>query len=265
MLKMDNTFLITGATGGIGKELCKQFASYGYNIILIDRDESELIEVSKQLEKDYKVYTYSIACDLLDSKACKDIYQELQKQEIEVSILCNNAGFGIYGDFLDTDFTKHEELIMVNLHALMELSYLFGKDMRNRKNGCIINLSSISGFLPGPYMASYYASKAFILSFTASLAKELKPYNIQVKALCPGVIKTMFYVKAKADLKYSWLLHYMPPESAKHFAKKAYKQMMNTNKLVVLIGMKNKIIVFLRKLVSIRMASNIIAWIQRKK
>lgn len=262
---MRKNVLITGATGGIGKELCRQFAGHGYDVVLTGRSELRLSELSKELQEEYAVNAFYFACDFLNPYSCEELYRELKRQNIEIDILCNNAGFGIYGDFLDNELPAQQEMLEVNIRALTELCYFFGGDMRKRRSGRIINVSSIAGFMPGPYMALYYASKAFILSFTAALAKELQPYHVSVCALCPGIIQTPFYAKARADLRFSYLLRNMPPEPANQFAEKAYRRLMNRHKTVVVIGLKNKILILLSRLCRIRMTSGIVAWIQRKK
>lgn len=262
---MRKNVLITGATGGIGKDLCRQFAGHGYDVVLTGRSELRLSELSKELQEEYAVNAFYFACDFLNPSSCEGLYQELKRQNIEIDILCNNAGFGIYGDFLDNELPAQQEMLEVNIRALTELCYFFGGDMRKRRSGKIINVSSIAGFMPGPYMALYYASKAFILSFTAALAKELQPYHVSVCVLCPGIIRTPFYAKARADLRFSYLLRNMPPEPANQFAEKAYRRLMNRHKTVVVIGLKNKILILLSRLCCIRMTSGIVAWIQRKK
>lgn len=188
------TVLLTGCTSGIGKALCKEFASDNHNLILVARNKDKVLELSKELSKKYSICTYPILCDLREQDAYQQIYRQVEELNLVVDILVNAAGFGIYGEFVDSDPVLQQELLQVNISSLLCLCNLFGLQMKKRGCGYIINFSSISGFFPGTYMSSYYASKAFILSYSISLARELKPFGVKVLALCPGVIDTPFYL-----------------------------------------------------------------------
>ncbi|MDE5565810.1 MAG: SDR family NAD(P)-dependent oxidoreductase, partial [Anaeroplasmataceae bacterium] len=215
--------LITGATGELGSKLCQMFAYDKHYLILVGRNEEKLKKLSKNLKDNFSSPNDIICVDLRNEKSAEKIYLETQKLNVAIDILINAAGFGVYKDFLDREITIHKELIEVNILRLMELCHLFGQEMRNRRTGYIINFSSIAGFLPGPYLSTYYASKAFVLSFTLALSKELKPYNVSALAICPGVIDTPFYRKALADRKHSYLLDRTILSNSFKFAKKAYK------------------------------------------
>lgn len=258
------TILITGATGGIGKELSLIYASHEYSLILVGRNKEKLENLKKIVLKKYNVCVNLILMDLCNPNAAKDIYKELKNRRLQVDILCNNAGLGFYGDFLDQKLEEYEELVQVNLNALVELCYYIGKDMKAKGQGEIINISSISAFFPGPYMATYYASKAFILSFSIALAKEAKPYGIRVLVACPGVIPTDFYKKAGADLKNSYLLERMPLTSPYVLAKKIYKSAYK-NKRIIKNGILNQIYIFLSRFLPFKLKAVIVAWVQRKK
>ncbi|MDE7106432.1 MAG: SDR family NAD(P)-dependent oxidoreductase, partial [Anaeroplasmataceae bacterium] len=234
------TVLITGATGGIGSDLCKVFAQHQYNLILIGRNEIKLSSLRDELQKLYPIQVDSILVDLSLPNAGQIVYEETIKKNLKIDILCNVAGLGVYGDFLDRSFEDHKELLSVNLNAVLELCHYFGNSMKKEGHGSIINIASISAFFPGPYMATYYASKAYILSFTIALAKELKPYGVGVSVVCPGVIPTEFYPKAEADLKHSFLLKRMPLENPKALAKIIYKKSIH-NKLIIKNGIINRI------------------------
>ncbi|MDE6407601.1 MAG: SDR family oxidoreductase, partial [Anaeroplasmataceae bacterium] len=238
------TVLITGATGGIGSELCKVFAQKQYNLLLVGRNEAKLASLKDELQSKCARQIDFLLADLSLPDAGKVIYEETIKRNLKVDVLCNVAGLGVYGDFLNRNLIDHKELLAVNLQAVLELCHYFGNDMRKRKSGKIINIASISAFFPGPYMATYYASKAYILSFSVALAKELKPYGVDVSVVCPGVIPTEFYPKASADLKHSYLLKRMPLENPKTLAKIIYKKAMK-NKLIIKNGIINRLLIFL--------------------
>lgn len=256
--------LLTGATGGIGMEISKIFAKNGYSLVLVGRKKEKLNHLMEIIQKEYRVEVDIIVIDLRIPHAGKCIYDVLQRKDLEVDVLCNNAGLGIYSDFLDQTLKDYEELMQVNLNALVELSYYIGKDMKEKGQGKIINISSISAFFPGPYMATYYASKAYILSFSIALAKEVKPYGVHVSVVCPGVILTDFYNKAGADLKNSYLLERMPLASPYTLAKRIYKSVYK-NKLIIKNGILNRVYIFLGRFLPFKLKAIIVAWVQRKK
>ncbi len=258
------TVLITGATGGIGSELCKVFAQKQYNLLLVGRNEAKLASLKDELQSKCARQIDFLLADLSLPDAGKVIYEETIKRNLKVDVLCNVAGLGVYGDFLNRNLIDHKELLAVNLQAVLELCHYFGNDMRKRKSGKIINIASISAFFPGPYMATYYASKAYILSFSVALAKELKPYGVDVSVVCPGVIPTEFYPKASADLKHSYLLKRMPLENPKTLAKIIYKKAMK-NKLIIKNGIINRLLIFLSIFLPLRVKAFIVSWVQRKK
>ncbi|MDE6661141.1 MAG: SDR family NAD(P)-dependent oxidoreductase, partial [Anaeroplasmataceae bacterium] len=238
------TVLITGATGGIGKELCNVFAQHQYNLILVGRNEEKLSRLKEELQEQNSILVDSILTDLTLSNAGQFIYEQTVKRNLKVDVLCNVAGLGVYGDFLERDLIDHKELLKVNLNTVLELCHFFGNEMKKEGRGRIINIASISAFFPGPFMATYYASKAYILSFSIALAKEVKPYGVGVSVVCPGVIPTRFYPKASADLKHSYLLKRMPLENPKALAKIIYKKVIK-NKLIIKNGIINRIFIFL--------------------
>ena len=258
------TVLITGATGGIGSELCKVFAQHQYDLILVGRNEEKLSKLKEDLQNQYSILVESILTDLTLSNAGEFIYEQVIKISLKVDVLCNVAGLGVYGDFLERDLIDHKELLKVNLDAVIELCHYFGNMMKKEGRGRIINIASISAFFPGPYMATYYASKAYILSFSIALAKEVKPYGVSVSVVCPGVIPTKFYKKAYADLEHSYLLKRMPLENPKTLAKIIYKKAMK-NKLIVKNGIINRLFIFLSIFLPFRIKASIVSWVQRKK
>ncbi len=188
--------LITGATSGIGYELAKLFAKDHFNLIIVARDQNELRTTATELEKSgIKVVT--IAKDLFLPEAPKQIYEEIQKAGIQVHILVNNAGHGLYGEFVNTELEMETKIIQLNVTSLVSLTKFFIKDMIRRGEGKILNTSSIASKTPGPWQSVYHGTKAFVQSFTEALRVEVKEKGITVTALLPGVTDTDFFNKAK--------------------------------------------------------------------
>ena len=189
---MKKLALITGASSGIGKELARIHASKNGDLILVARRIEELKKLKLELEEQFKIKVWVIEQDLTATNAAKEVYEFTKSNQLEVDYLFNNAGFGGHGFFVDRPIAKDLEMIDLNVSALVELSHLFLQDMKIRKAGKILNTASTAGFLPGPLQATYFATKAFVVSFSEALAHELKPHNISVTALCPGPVKTEF-------------------------------------------------------------------------
>ena len=190
------TVLITGASSGIGKEFALKFAKKGYNLVLVSRRRNLLTKLKKEINNE-NINIDCYACDLTVNP--KAVYDYCKKKKIQVDVLVNNAGFGEYGKFIDCNINEAKQMIDLNDKALVELTYYFIKDMKDNGYGHIINTASVASFVPGPYMAVYYASKAFVLSFSLALRQELKQDNIRVSTLCPGNTDTDFWKVAKVD------------------------------------------------------------------
>ena len=189
---MKKIALITGASSGIGKELARIHASKNGDLILVARRSKELELLKKELEEKHAIKVWIFVKDLTSKDAAKEVYEFTKSNQLEVDYLFNNAGFGGHGFFVDRPIAKDLEMIDLNISSLVELSHLFLQDMKRRKAGKILNTASTAGFLPGPLQATYFATKAFVVSFSEALAHELKPHNISVTALCPGPVKTEF-------------------------------------------------------------------------
>lgn len=189
---MTKTALVTGASSGIGKELARIHASKNGNLVLVARRVEELEALKTELESKYKGQVTVFPQDLTKENAAQNVYEFTNSKGIEIEYLFNNAGFGGQGNFVDRPLSKDIEMINLNVKALVELSHLYLQDMKKRKSGRILNTASTAGYLPGPLQATYFATKAFVVSFTQALAQELKHHNITVTALCPGPVKTEF-------------------------------------------------------------------------
>lgn len=191
--------LITGASAGIGQELAREFAQRGIDLVLVARRSAALEALSNELTAKNNVSVVIIAKDLQLPGAAKEIYDELTRQNINIDYLVNNAGVGIYGDFLDSAQQTISGMLQLNMIALTELTRFYAEDMSKRGSGGILNVASTAAFQPGPHMAGYYASKAYVLSLSEALAYELKPHGVVVSALCPGPTASEFQQTAKME------------------------------------------------------------------
>src|SRR2546428_4954095 len=196
---MSKTALITGASGGIGYELALLFARDGFDCILVARSRDKLDELAARLESEFRVTTLVVARDLSKPSAVDEVYEEVSAASMNVDVLVNNAGFPVYGRFIDTDLQTELDMLQVNVAALTALTKLFVRGMVGRRNGRILNLASTAAFVPGPLMAVYYASKAYVLSFSQALANELKGTGVTVTALAPGPTRTGFQDRGSLD------------------------------------------------------------------
>ena len=189
---MKNTALITGASSGIGKEFARIHASKGGDLILVARRKELLDSLKEELVQKYNVAVQVIQKDLSVVGSSQELYDTVTQNGWQVDYLFNNAGFGGKGAFLDRDLEADVEMVRLNVMALLKLTHLFGKDMKARGKGKILQTASTAGFLPGPYQNTYFATKAFVVSHTQGLAHELKGSGVTVTALCPGPVATEF-------------------------------------------------------------------------
>lgn len=196
---MENTALITGASSGIGKELTLIHAQRGGNLVLVARSEDKLNAIKQHIEEKYKTEVLVIAKDLSEPGAAAEIYAQTQKKGIKISVLINNAGFGLHGKFYQQDLTVIQEMIQVNIAALSSLTHYYLQDMLASRSGKILNVSSTASFLPGPLMAVYYATKAYVTSFSQAIAEEVADKNISVTALCPGAVTSDFVTRGHLE------------------------------------------------------------------
>ncbi len=189
---MTQTPLITGASNGIGLELAKTHAQKGGNLVLVARSEDKLAQLAQELESQYGIKAWVIAQDLAQPNAAQTIFERTEAQGITVDILINNAGFGGHGRFFERELAKEQQMIQVNMTALTELTHFYLKGMVERRRGKILNVSSTASFLPGPLQAVYYATKAYVTSFSQAIAEEVAEFGVTVTALCPGAVATGF-------------------------------------------------------------------------
>lgn len=236
--------VITGASSGIGSALARVFAAHGHEVALVARRERELVLLQTELAAAYNVKPLIIPMDLQRSDAPARIAHELLGKGIEPQYVVNNAGFGLHGPAAALDRAEQLAMIDLNVRTLTDLS-LRWLDGITRHKGGILNVASVAGFLPGPHMAVYYATKAYVLSFTEALSRELKPLGVRVTVLCPGPVATEFQARAGVSVKTPpWLLG----QTAEQVAQAGYKGFMAGKRLVV-PGFANKVVSFLPRLV----------------
>ncbi|QWC22191.1 SDR family oxidoreductase [Bacillus haikouensis] len=256
----NKTVLITGASSGIGLSFSHKFAQDGHDVVLVARSKDKLLSLAEELEGKYSIKAHVIDGDLAKPGASKSIYEQVTAKGIEVDTLINNAGFGLFGEFEQTEINKEVDMIQVNITALTELSKYFGKEMVKRKQGQILNVASTAAFQPGPLMAVYYATKAYVLSFSEALANEWESHGVEVMALCPGATSTGF--KDAADLQQSKLFQ-SGVMTVEEVVDEAYKK-MTQKKVVIIPGVKNRLLAGSIRFLPRRMVTKFVRKVQER-
>ena len=265
------TVLITGASSGIGYEFAKIFAEKKYNLVIVARNREKLEilkkEIFEEISKNVKITV--IEMDLSQENAAKKLYNQLKSENIKADTLVNNAGIGIYGNFSEFDdemMKKNDAMINLNIKTVVELTKLFLSDMLESGKGEILNVSSIAAFMPGPLMSTYYASKAFVQSFTEAVREEvrndIRGRNIKISALCPGPTDTGF--EKSANLSESSLFEKMKVMTAKNVAQIGYRELQK-GKAIIIPGIFNKIAVFGTRFLSKKFIVKLTGKLQKKK
>ena len=256
---MKETALITGASSGIGLDLARLFAKDGYDVVLVARSEGKLRELAAELEREFKVKAHVVVADLAKPDAPRQLVDALS---VDVDVLVNNAGFGVTGPFAETDLAKELEMIAVNVVALTQLTKLLLRPMVARRRGRILNVASTAAFQPGPLMAVYYATKAYVLSFSEAIADELRDSGVTVTALCPGPTETGF--AAVADMSATRLFNIAKPMSSIDVAR-AGLEGMKRGRRVVIPGVKNKLLTQSVRVSPRRMVTTIVRKLQESR
>lgn len=254
------TALITGASSGIGYELSKVMAEQGHNLVLVARREDTLFHLAEYLKREHKITVTVIAADITSPGSAEHIYQRLQSEHIPVDILINNAGVGSWGSFTTQSTDEIDTMIALNIQALTRLTRLFVGDMTRRGLGKIVNIASVAGFLPGPYMAVYNASKAYVVSFSEALRVELKGTGVSVTAVCPGPTSSEFHHRAGTlDIP---ALRRVPMLGSGQVARGTYRA-MKKHRAVYIPGRTNRLLVLLLNIVPTRLVSWLAARIMK--
>ncbi|SDM99636.1 hypothetical protein SAMN04487949_3108 [Halogranum gelatinilyticum] len=230
--------LVTGASSGIGWELSKLFAADGYDLVLVARSEDKLRELGEMLQREHGIGVTVVVKDLARPESPGEIQAALDERGITVDVLVNNAGFGTNGPFTETDLGRELDEIQVNVTALTELTKRFLPGMVERGHGRVLNVASTAAFQPGPFMAVYYATKAYVLSFSEAISEELDGTGVTVTALCPGATSTKFDERAGVT---DTPLFQGDVASAADVAETGYRATMQ-GKPVVVHGWKNKLL-----------------------
>ncbi len=247
--------LITGASSGIGKSLAIEFAKLKYDLVLVARDIIKLKELNDKLVKKYNINVTYFNIDLSNKDQCKQLYNKVK----DVDILINNAGFGDYGKFNETDLEKDIAMINTNIIAVHILTKLYLKDMKSKDSGKILNVASIAGFLPGPLMATYYATKNYVVKLSEGIREELKKEksNVKISVLCPGPVRTNFNNVANVKFEIKSL-------TSEYVAKYALKKLMK-DKFYIIPGFDIKCIRILSKIIPTKIFAHFTYYMQKRK
>jgi short-subunit dehydrogenase len=229
--------LVTGASSGIGADLARELAQGGHDLVLSARGEGKLRALADELEQAHGVTAHVIGADLAEAGAADKLVAELARRQLTVDILVNNAGYALYGPFAETDAADELRMIQLNIVALTQLTKLLVPGMLAKKQGRVLNVASTAAFQPGPLMAVYYASKAYVLSFSEALANECAGSGVTVTALCPGPTRTNF--QARAQMEDSKLVRGKEIMTSAEVARIGYRALMK-GKAVIIPGASNK-------------------------
>lgn len=247
--------LITGASSGIGRDLAREFAKLKYDIVLVARNIERLEKLKTELIEEYKVNVEYLSVDLSNRVSCINLHQKVRN----IDILVNNAGLGDFGNFSKTDIEKDLTIIDTNITATHILTKLYLQDMKEKNSGWILNVASIAGFLPGPLMATYYASKNYVVRLSESIREELKKEksNVKISLLCPGPVKTNFNNVANVKFEINSL-------SSEYVAKYAVNKLLK-NKFYIVPGIQIKCAKFFSKIVPTPILAKCTYYMQKRK
>ena len=245
--------LITGASSGLGREFAIELSNMGYDLILVARRKTRLEKLKKELNTNVEIITL----DISSTFNCMELYRQVKKEKIDV--LINNAGFGLFGKFDESKLDIELDMIDLNIKTVHTLTKLFLKDFKKRDSGYILNVASAAAFLPGPLMATYYSTKAYVLNLTEAIHQELKvdDSNVYVGALCPGPVDTEFNDVAKVTFSVKSL---SSEEVVKYTIKKMFKR-----KLVIIPGFKTKCGIYLSKILPLKLKLSVSYRLQKSK
>lgn len=230
--------LITGATSGIGYQLAKLFAKDGYNLVTVARNKNDLEKTAEEFTNKYGIEVIPISKDLFKKEAPFELYDEIKEKGIQIDVLVNNAGQGIYGEFVETDIQRELDIIQLNVAGVVVLTKQFLKEMVARNSGKILNVTSVAGKIPGPLQSVYHGTKAFAHSFTEAIRNEVKDTGVSITSLLPGATATDFF--NKADMLDAKNIKDAKLADAAEVAKEGYDALMRGDDMVI-PGFKNKV------------------------
>lgn len=256
---MSKTVLITGATGGLGRAFANLFAAERYTLVLVGRDARKLTALRREIAARFpRVTVKTIVADLSHPGAAESVYRQTERAHVTVDVLVNNAGFATHGAFVSIPLSDDLEQIAVNITAATAIAKLYGFHMAKRRRGKILNVASVAAYQPGPYMAVYYASKAYVLSLSEAMSAELSPRGVTVTALAPGATKTGF--AARAGLENTFLFRVAGDPVA--VAEAGYHGLME-GKRVVIPGLQHLVLSILARIFPHRLVLSVLTWLQQ--
>lgn len=259
---MSQVAIVTGASAGIGYEIALLFAMKKTDLVIVARNEQKLHSIKKSLEKEHQINVHVVAADLSTTEGTEELINYVKNSNLHVAYLVNNAGFGDYGRFIERDMKKYSEMIRLNIESLTALTHYFATEMVRAGSGRILNIGSTAGFQPDPYFAVYGATKAYVISFTEALHKELEKTGVTVTALSPGATETEFMERAEMQ---DTRLFDRGVMTAKEVAKAGFDGMMR-GKLHVIPGFRNRVLAFFSSITpSSEMRLNIAAKVMERK
>jgi short-subunit dehydrogenase len=259
---MKEYILITGASSGIGLEMAKLLAAKNFNLILVARNEDKLLKLQQEIKNLFKIEVKYLLYDLSEPNSAADLYLETKEHNYTITGLINNAGFGRFGPFHEMSWEQVSGMINLNITALTQLCHLFISDMKAAGSGKILNIASTAAFQPGPGMAVYYATKAFVLHFSEAINHELRNTGVSVTAACPGPTSSGF--QHAAGLDDSWLFNGRKVPTSAEVAEWAYNAMMK-NKSVAIHGAMNNVMAFGTRFSPRDMNTAIAGYVQGRK
>lgn len=259
----NKTAFITGASSGIGYNLAHEFAKNKYNLVLVARDETQLLKLKEECEKKYSIQATILSCDLSHIDVSINAIKKLiTHHRLHIDVLVNNAGFGIHGDFCSTSLDKEVDMVNLQTSSVLSLTKMFLPAMLKKGSGAILNVASVYSYIPVPYQSVYGACKAFLLSFSLSLAHEVKKQGVKVTVLCPGTTKTQFRTRSKLKTDGDALMLKGMP--AQEVAKQAYES-LNRGDLICVPGATNKMLVSLSPFLPSRWLSSLTTYVNNKR
>jgi len=258
---MNKVALVTGASSGIGRELLDRFAADRIDLVITARDEAALGKAAADVAAKYGVAVTVIPADLSRPGEAHRLFAEVERRGIAVEYLVNNAGFGNYGFFHEADAAKMDDMVQVNVASLVTLTRLFLPGMVARGSGRVLQVASVAGFQPGPLMAAYYATKAFVISFSEALSEELTGTGVTMTCLCPGPVRTQF--AARAAFNHSRLFQSHSAE-APEVAAYGYRALVK-GKMLAVHGFNNKFLVVIGRFIPRRLIVKLVRWMQEER
>lgn len=259
---LHKTALITGASGGLGMEFARLFAKDGHDLVLVARSREKMTSLAQELQSTHRVKVSVLALDLSQAGAAQEVFDYVMRQGLSVDFLINNAGFGDFGPFINSNWEKQQEMLELNITTLTHLCRLLVPQMVEKGSGRVLNVASLASFLPGPLMSVYYASKSYVLHFSEALSKELQGSGVTVTALCPGPTITGF--ADRAELGKSGLFQNLVTADAQSVCAYGYRRMLQ-GKAIAIPGMLNRLTVFGLRLVPRSLARQMAYQIQKER